>query len=153
MSFCRSGNTFLRKYLEMITMTPTGSEMPLTVAHGFQTMCMIGEQIVDDRCWIIKTHHPIPKLPGNLDFTANKILICVRNPFDMLVSYCTFISTCSSQSAQLANDFYGEEFAFFEEFISVGAGQLKMFMDSCKELIEKGKLVHFIKFEELRENT
>jgi hypothetical protein len=30
-TFCRSGNTFLRKYLELITMVPTGSEMPLTV--------------------------------------------------------------------------------------------------------------------------
>ena len=42
-SFPRSGNTFLRKYIELITGVPTGSEMPLSITGAFQTSGMIGE--------------------------------------------------------------------------------------------------------------
>jgi hypothetical protein len=34
-SFPRSGNTFLRKYIELITGVPTGSEMPLSITGAF----------------------------------------------------------------------------------------------------------------------
>jgi len=54
---------------------------------------MFGEGTVDDTCWIVKSHHPHPKLPGTLDFDANKIVVCVRNPFDMIYSMSHFMNT------------------------------------------------------------
>jgi hypothetical protein len=51
-----------------------------------------GEHIVDERAWIIKAHHP-GNMPMNLTFTSNKVICCVRNPLDCLVSYACFINT------------------------------------------------------------
>ena len=70
---------------------------------------MLGEAVVDETCWIMKCHHPFPKFPGNMDFTAKKCIVCVRNPFDTLVSCYNFVNSGFSQSAVLQNDLFSEE--------------------------------------------
>jgi len=59
-SYPRSGNTFLRKYLENITGLATGSDMVMkfTLNMQLQFSGFKGEGIVDERTWINKTHFP-----------------------------------------------------------------------------------------------
>jgi len=51
---------------------------------------MKGEDIVDDTCWIIKTHSPwiMPEAPK---FTCNKMLVVVRNPLDVMISWLNLL--------------------------------------------------------------
>lgn len=48
----------LRRYVEQITGIFTGATFPLHTATSLQAMGLAGEYIVDDRCWIIKSHAP-----------------------------------------------------------------------------------------------
>lgn len=58
MSFPRSGNTFLRRFLELCTGVFTGSDMNIKHTCSKQLMGMAGEQVVgDNSVWITKTHH------------------------------------------------------------------------------------------------
>mmetsp|Transcript_3401 Transcript_3401/g.5104 ORF Transcript_3401/g.5104 Transcript_3401/m.5104 type:complete len:239 (+) Transcript_3401:263-979(+) len=133
MTFPRSGNTFLRKYIELISGVPTGSEMPVNLLMPLQMSGLIGEEIVDDRCWIIKTHHP--NRLKKYDFKANKMLICVRNPFDVMKSYLQFISVMSHSKA-VANDLPVEQpkyFKFHQKAL------LKIFSNFARETLRLAK--------------
>ena len=114
-TFGRSGSTFLRKYLELITGIPTGSEMNLGSPMTFQMSGMIGEQVADDSIWITKTHHPFPRFRC-LNFHTNKIIVCVRNPFDVLISFMNFFSTFS-HSKDIENKPELENPEFFDYFM------------------------------------
>ena len=82
-TFMRSGNTFLRKYLELITMIPTGTDMHAP-AMPLQMTGLIGEEISDDSVWVTKSHEPMRF--GCRDFKTNKMIVTMRNPFDVIVS-------------------------------------------------------------------
>lgn len=45
----------------------------------------IGEGVVDDSVWMVKTHYP--ERMGYLKFKARRIVLLVRNPFDAIESY------------------------------------------------------------------
>lgn len=64
MTYPRSGNTFLRKYLELITGITTGSEIEANVWH----LPLIGEHVVDDKVWVVKSHGPIARVWPCKDF-------------------------------------------------------------------------------------
>lgn len=55
-------------------------------------MNLKGDEIVDDRVWIVKTHHPA-LMPGVLKFGCNKIICCVRNPLDVFISFAALANT------------------------------------------------------------
>ena len=89
-SFPRSGNTFLRKYTDLLTGIHTGADNTLHVNVQLQMSGMIGEDTVDDKCWIVKTHSPycMPEAPP---FNCNKVLLIVRNPVDAFMSWLELI--------------------------------------------------------------
>jgi hypothetical protein len=58
-SFPRSGNSFLRKYLEQMTGISTGATVSLHTSTSLLIQGLKGEYIIDDRVWIIKAHHPM----------------------------------------------------------------------------------------------
>ena len=87
MTYPRSGNTFLRKYLELITGVGTGSD----IKGGDTTLFMqgnIGEGQCTDNVWVIKTHYPWPMSPQI--YEVNKFIVTARNPFDCLISNTNF---------------------------------------------------------------
>lgn len=90
-SFPRSGNTFLRKYMELLTGVQTGADNTLHVNVCLQMQGMKGEDTVDDTCWIIKSHSPwvMPEAPP---FTANKMVVIVRNPLDSNLSWLHLVA-------------------------------------------------------------
>ena len=57
-------------------------------------MGLKGEQIVDDRTWIIKAHHP-SLLPMATRFASDKVVCCVRNPLDVILSFASLSNTMS----------------------------------------------------------
>jgi hypothetical protein len=52
----------------------------------------MGEYVTDDRVWIVKAHHP-GLIPKNLQLISDKVLCCVRNPLDIIMSLACFSNT------------------------------------------------------------
>ena len=50
-----------------------------------------GEHIVDDTVWVVKSHSPWI-MPESQLFSANKVIVVVRNPLDAILS---FLNLCS----------------------------------------------------------
>lgn len=80
-SIHRSGNTFMRQYLEMLTGVATGGDVQFNIASILQFLGSKGEEIQDDRTWIVKSHTPWAKADSPV-WTANKVICIVRNPMD-----------------------------------------------------------------------
>lgn len=91
LSFPRTGNSFLRKYLHNITGIQTGSDMDIDMGLIVHQRCaeFLGEHVVDDSVWIKKSHDPM-QLPGSLMTKCNKVICCVRNPYDVMISMTHF---------------------------------------------------------------
>lgn len=109
---------------------------------------MKGEDIVDDTCWIVKTHSPycMPEAPK---FTCNKMFIIVRNPLDCILSWLNLIC--------MANHSSKAPFTFSKEYPEWWKWWVK---DCCKHISNWFKIVMkdarmrevpilFIRFEDL----
>ena len=85
----RTGNSFLRRILELITGTYTGSEMNMDLTVEHMTGYLAGESTVshDNLCWVTKTHWPMESPTGAIKFSAQKCISIVRNPIDMMPSF------------------------------------------------------------------
>ena len=92
--------------------------MPLTL------LGQIGEAIADDRTWVIKSHHPMRA--NSLNFDANRIIVTVRNPFDVMISLSTFF-TVFSHSKQIENKYEVENPQFFTAFVTWAVQTIKDF--------------------------
>ena len=108
-TFHRSGNTFMRKYFEMITGTLTGSAQNNTNVLNFSLFLsgFKGEGICDESTWFVKTHLPFPSkgiLTPKRQIMGNKAIVCVRNPLDCCASLLHFFLT-DTHSYQAGNDF------------------------------------------------
>jgi hypothetical protein len=84
----------LRKQLELITGISTGATVSLHTSTSLQITGLAGEEIIDDRVFIIKAHHP-GTFPGVIEFDSTKVVMCVRNPLDVLVSFASLVNTLS----------------------------------------------------------
>lgn len=96
-SFPRSGNTFLRKYFELLTGVQTGADNTLHISIMLQMMGMKGEDLVDDTVFVIKTHSPwcMPFAPK---FFSNKNVCVVRNPLPVFISWVNLVALCNHNS-------------------------------------------------------
>ena len=68
--------------------------MHLNTPMPLNLLGSIGEAIADDRTWIIKSHQP-DRFPEAIPFSSNRIIVTVRNPFDVIISFSTFINVWS----------------------------------------------------------
>ena len=66
----------------------------LHTSTSLQCMGLKGEFIADDRTWIVKAHHPM-LLPGVIQFKSDKVICCVRNPLDVILSFASLGNTMS----------------------------------------------------------
>ena len=69
----------------MVTGVATGSDMTLDLNGEFQLNAFKGEEFTDGNVWIKKSHDPI-FTPFNKTHYANKVICCVRNPYDTIAS-------------------------------------------------------------------
>jgi len=147
MTYPRSGNTFLRKYLEIITGVTTGSEVEASVWH----LPLIGENIVDDSVWIIKSHGPIARVRTCEDFKMNKIIVLMRNPFAVIISM-VHMCLMYSHFKQVDHDFAKENPKFWQLFIEQQVKWQKDFYDYVFEIQKTQNVpILFLKFEELKD--
>ena len=93
-SLVRSGNTFLRRYLEMITGVYTGADMGIQMTVHEAMMGLLGQNITgeSDRVWITKTHKPMDP-PNAKGFHASKMIVIARNPIDVYPSFANMQNT------------------------------------------------------------
>ena len=87
-SYMRSGNAFLRRYMEQVSGITTGGAIHLHTSTSLQIMGMKGESYTDDSTWIVRSHHPFEYSVLN-NFNANKLLMIVRHPLDVFPSYAS----------------------------------------------------------------
>ena len=91
-SFPRMGNSFLRMYLQKVTGIATGADMTLELDVDLQLTDFKGQEIIDDSVWIRKSHDPKMN-PNNITNKCNKVICCVRNPYDTIFSLINFMPT------------------------------------------------------------
>lgn len=84
----------LRRLMEQMTGCYTGATVRLHTSTSLQVMGLAGEEIIDDRVWVIKAHHP-GLMPGVIPFDSHKVICCIRNPIDVFVSFATLVNTLS----------------------------------------------------------
>ena len=146
-TYQRSGNTFLRKYIELISGIPTGSEMYPYQVFPLYMHGLIGEYTVDDSVWIVKSHDPIGDLIQN--FHCNKMIVTFRNPFDSIVSLMNLIYAKSHQMA-ISNDIPKEDPQFWDSRVKQYVDLQVGFYKHVFEILKENKIPMFLlKFEEL----
>ncbi len=86
-SYPRSGNSYVRKMLEMRSGIVTGSDSRPNRAlsasllkYGYR-----GEGITDQSVWVVKSHYP--ERLGYIRVPVSRVVLVVRNPFDSIESY------------------------------------------------------------------
>lgn len=125
-SFPRSGNTFLRKYFELLTGIQTGADNTLHISVALQMQGMKGEDIVDDTTWVIKSHSPwlMEEAPV---FNSNKLVVIVRNPLDTNLSWLHLVST-DNHAVKTPFDFEADYPNFFEWWVKDCCTHIKNWM-------------------------
>ena len=154
-SFVRSGNTFLRIYLEQITGIWTGSDMSMKITfHEALSMGLLGQNITSEegRVWITKTHFPM-KAPtaGETHFTANKMIVVARNPIDVIPSYVG-LSQLNSHSLVPEQQYHSEFPDFWAEWVSALTQRIKINHEMTKNWISTEIPTYWLRYEDLKLN-
>ena len=147
-SFPRSGNTFMRKYFDLLTGIHSGADNTMHINVMLQMIGMAGEDTVDDKCWIIKTHSPwcMPEAPI---FSFNKLIVIVRNPLDTFVSWLELCHHCNHAQKcefELEKDYP----KFFDWYISEVGDEYRRFYDYHLDLAKQRRIpILFLRFEDM----
>jgi len=148
-SYPRMGNSFLRQYLQKVTGIATGSDMALEFCHDLQGSHFKGEETIDASVWIKKSHDPFYTGPTSVPNKSNKVINCVRNPFDTIASTMCFLPTLiqSEEYNERFNDFPEQ----FDKFIRESVEGLKEYHERVTTTqIAKTVPTLIIRYEDLR---
>lgn len=149
LSYPRSGNSLMRRVLEQSFGVATGSSGSLHTGTYLQINGLKGQHITDDRCWIVKSHHPTAA-PKVMKFMSDKVLCIVRNPLDVIVSFSSICNTLS-HSAELDFNFAKDYPVWWDYWVKRVADQVcKSFDILFRDCIDhKKNPIHIIRFEDL----
>lgn len=117
-SMPRSGNSFLRRILELVTGVYSGSDMSVkqtgNLVFGSH---MAGEETVshENLCWITKTHWPTAQSIETAPFAAQKCISIARNPIDVIPSFASLKET-TSHHLQCNEHFYEVDPEWWNKF-------------------------------------
>jgi hypothetical protein len=82
-SYPRSGNSFLRGYMQKVSTIHTGSDVfPFHMMNNG----LLGENITKDWVWCAKTHWPSTQNKLGKPYQAQRAFMIVRNPLDAFYS-------------------------------------------------------------------
>ena len=114
-SYPRSGNSLLRKLLETLTGTVTGSDtLPnRAMSEQLRDFGLVGESCTKS-AWVIKTH--FPERYGWKRFRAQRGLLLVRNPFNAIDSYFNMQLT-ATHTDSLEDGEYARHGQFWNRFV------------------------------------
>ena len=149
-SFVRSGNTFLRKYLEEITGVFTGADMHISHTFFESMMGLLGQYITNDsnRVWITKTHWP-HSIPGDKAFPAEKMIVIARNPIDVFPSFANLVNT-HSHSLQVNERFDQDKPEFWEQWVRKMTINMRDNHRNVLDEIAPNIPVYFLRYEDLK---
>ncbi|CAM9831411.1 unnamed protein product [Ectocarpus fasciculatus] len=144
-SYPRSGNSLLRKLLEEVTGTITGSDTrpDRTLSRSLSVLGMQGEGVVDHRVRVVKTHYP--ERPGFRAFEADKAILLVRNPFDAVDSYFNMALT-NTHDRSLHDAVYEEFREFWDGMIR---NEMKVWERFNAYWLSRRVPVHVVRYEDL----
>ena len=151
-TFPRSGNSFLRKYMEQMTGISTGATVHLHTSTSLQIQGLKGEAIIDDRTWIIKAHHPMD-IPLATSFKSDKVVCCIRNPLDVFVSFASLGNTLS-HTGQPPYSYSKDYPAWWDWFVKLQAVQHAKYFETmlrhCNK--ENQNPIYIVRYEDLVDN-
>ena len=115
-SYPRSGNTLLRSLLEATTGIVTGSDTrpdrPLSIALA-EKHDLVGEGLIHpSQTPLVKTHWP--ERIGWRKFSAQRVILLVRNPFDAIDSYWN-LNVTNTHTAKVTEEVYEKHSDFFQK--------------------------------------
>ena len=110
-----------------------------------------GEEIVDDSVWLVKTHYPwTPAVPTQ--FSANKMMVVVRNPLDSIISWYHYLDQgnhTTKTSFDVARTYPG----FFNWWVhDIVPKMRKQYGQYILEARERKSPILFVRFEDLIAN-
>lgn len=131
----------------MVTGVATGADMSVEFSADLQLSEFKGEEVTNDLVWIKKSHDPKWNLNNRLH-KSNKIICCVRNPFDTIASLMNFFLTLI-HSGQLQEKF--SDFAeVWDKLIKEGAQAIKIYHERVLAEMKPAVPTLFIRYEDLR---
>ena len=151
-SLVRSGNTFLRCYLERISGVYTGADMGIQMTVHEAMMGLLGQNITgeSDRVWITKTHKPMDT-PNSKGFHASKMIVIARNPIDVIPSFANLVNT-NSHSLE-PNEQYNVDFPeFWDQFVRNFIEKTKTNHEVVVNKMSRSIPTYFMRYEDLKAN-
>lgn len=136
-SYPRSGNTLLRSLIERVTNLVTGSDTrpdrtlsrSLAVEHG-----LVGEGLTQSHLTpVVKTHYP--ERSGYRKFSASRIILLVRNPYDAIDSYWNMCCT-NTHTESITEDIYD---LYSEKFVQLAKNEIRTWLRFAKYWMEDGE--------------
>jgi hypothetical protein len=95
----------MRAYTEKVSGIFSGSDCDISKKLNLEllTRGLEGEGMVDKRVWFVKTHYP--ERYGKAKFYSEKVVMCLRNPMDSMVSLFNMVATGSHDKSIQNLDF------------------------------------------------
>lgn len=142
----------LRRLIEQMTGIFTGATVKLFTSTSLQMMGLAGEEVTDDRVWVVKAHHP-GLMPGAITFNSTKVICCIRNPIDVFVSFATFVNAMS-HSAQTEYEIYKDFPEWWTWWINMNAEvHSRYFHTMLRHCTDEGKNpIYIVRYEDLVSN-
>ena len=107
-----------------------------------------GEHIVDDTCWVIKSHSPWI-LPDSPIFHANKCIVIVRNPLDSNLSFL-HLAAAANHSVKSPFDYETLYPNYFDWWVRHCCTQINLWMKQLMLDARRHEVpILFIRFEDL----
>lgn len=141
----------MRKHFENLLGIATGSDMSIKFAMNvtLQYSGFKAEGIVDQRCWVTKTHYPY-RLPFDPAYKADYAVCCLRNPLDSFVSFFNMFMGMTHTNT-IKGDFLGDElFKFWNKWLKAEVSTYKFWHDHWLNFLKETNIpVFFFRFEDI----
>ena len=105
-----------------------------------------GEELIDSSVWISKSHHPLDM--GSVVNKANKVICCVRNPFDTIVSFMQFLPTL--QQGGVINEKFSDFPEVWDKFLREVTDIIADYHANMTDELAKEIPCYFLRYEDLR---
>jgi hypothetical protein len=72
--------------MEHLTGIITGSDTPIVDSQQSQIKGLVGESIADRSVWMVESQYPLFRTYNHKEFDCNKMIVLVRDPFQLILS-------------------------------------------------------------------
>jgi hypothetical protein len=113
-------------------------------------MGFIGEGIADKSVWMIESQYPLQRTKFHQEFDCNKLIVLVRDPFEVILSNAHSHLT-HSYSLKADVDLKNDEKKYWDSFIKQQVDELIIFWDFMMKIFRNRDVPAFyLKYEDLK---